>query len=223
MKTRVQCKACPWKTSTVPERDIPGNYCATKHAALVRTIATPENRGYNSDGALRLMACHETEAGAEQVCVGWFVNQAGPGNNIALRFAALGGCFGKMVTVGEQHKTFAATLGEKMPEKLTKKQVLEIYAAKGTLQEIGQKYDLSPAHVGCIKRGVSHGAVTGHKLPASTRKVLSAELITQIKQHEGTVKAAAKELGVAESTIKKYRNSPRSNPGQFKSKQLDAL
>lgn len=92
-----------------------------------------------------------------------------------------------------------------MPEKLTKKRVLEIYHEPGTLMQVGHKFNISPAHVGCIKRGTSHGAVTGAPVAESKRKVLSDELILAISQHTGTVRAAAREFDVAESTIKKYR------------------
>ena len=40
-----QCKACPWKVTTDPERDIPGGYSAAKHRSLSCTIAhsTPKS------------------------------------------------------------------------------------------------------------------------------------------------------------------------------------
>jgi len=99
-----QCKACPWKVSTVPERDIPNGYCATKHAKLRRTIARdPAHVGH-------AMACHETPVGRERPCVGWVVNQLGPGNNIILRLLARDGRFNAMELDGEQHETFEDTL-----------------------------------------------------------------------------------------------------------------
>lgn len=112
-------------------------------------------------------------------------------------------------------------------EKLSKQQVLNIYNAEGTLQQIGQKYNLSPAHVGCIKRGTSHGAVTGAARAESTRVVISEEMIRRIAEHTGTVRAAAVELGVAESTIKKYRPRQgravvRNVTGQFMPSGLPA-
>lgn len=90
-------------------------------------------------------------------------------------------------------------------EKLSRRQVLEIYAAEGTLQQIGERFNITASHAGYIKRGMSHGAVTGAQPAASTRKVLSADLIQQIKAHKGTVRAASIELDVAGTTIKKYR------------------
>ena len=116
-------------------------------------------------------------------------------------------------------------------EKLSRKQVLDIYHALGTLQEVGARFNISPAHVGCIKRGVSHGAVTGASVAENKRKVLSADLIRKITEHTGTVRAAAQEFGVAESTIKKYRGLmprkalgrlTRNKAGQFTHEPLPA-
>jgi hypothetical protein len=106
-----QCKACPWKTSTVPEEDIPNGYCATKHANLKSTIAEPGDLSFLSGRAQHMMACHESNAETEQYpCVGWLVHQLGPGNNIGLRMQALGGRFNGLETVGEQHERFEDTL-----------------------------------------------------------------------------------------------------------------
>jgi hypothetical protein len=115
-----------------------------------------------------------------------------------------------------------------MPKsKLSKRQVREIYAAAGTLQEIGYTYNVCPSHVGCIKRGMSHGDVTGAPIAPSTRKVLSAETIAAIKEHTGTILGAAKELGVCHSTIKKYRKKSykrtpsRDDKGRFNRRVSD--
>ena len=52
------------------------------------------------------MACHEFPVGAEKPCVGWLVNQLGPGNNIALRLRVILKTIDANVqTVGEQHQT----------------------------------------------------------------------------------------------------------------------
>lgn len=103
---RKQCAKCPWKTSTNPF-DIPGEYCEKKHAGLERTIA----QGPNLFGPLRLMACHETKAGKELVCVGWLVNQLGRGNNLGLRLAVMEKSIDANVqTVGPQHERFEDTL-----------------------------------------------------------------------------------------------------------------
>lgn len=102
-----QCKACPWRKGIKPERDIPGGYCEAKHRALKSTIAAP---GEFRTGPARMMACHESRAGAEQPCVGWLVNQLGPGNNIGLRMLARDGRFKDMRVIGPQHERFEDTL-----------------------------------------------------------------------------------------------------------------
>lgn len=106
-----QCKACPWKVSTDPERDIPGGYSADKHCALEGTIATPGDlRTLINGGPLRVMACHESTPGAERECVGWVMHQLGPGNNLALRVLATDGRYKDFRTVGPQHERFEDTL-----------------------------------------------------------------------------------------------------------------
>lgn len=105
-----QCKACPWKVGTDPDRDIPGGYSRTKHEALRRTVATPGEFSGVCDG-INAMACHESPPGKEDYCVGWVVNQLGAGNNIALRIQALDGRFSGISTDGPQHQTFEGTLG----------------------------------------------------------------------------------------------------------------
>lgn len=109
-KVRVQCAKCPWKVTTDPH-DIPNGYCEVKHANLKNTIAEPgDTRGLFAS-SLRLMACHESNVpGKELPCVGWLANQLGPGNNLALRLAAIDGKYGEFRTVGEQHETFEDTL-----------------------------------------------------------------------------------------------------------------
>jgi hypothetical protein len=110
MNRNVQCKACPWKRSVVPERDIPGGYDAEKHEALRCTIAEPGAIGALLPGELRAMACHESPVGAEYPCVGWVLNQLGPGNNLALRLLARDGRFKDFRTVGPQWEHFEQTL-----------------------------------------------------------------------------------------------------------------
>jgi len=101
----VQCKLCPWKVSTNPH-DIPRGYDVAKHKALAVTIAEPGslcNTGH-------VMACHE---GHEEYCIGWLVNQLGPGNNIGLRLHMRSCENGRDIRViGEQHETFEDTLPE---------------------------------------------------------------------------------------------------------------
>lgn len=106
-KPRNQCAKCPWKKSTDPY-DIPNGYCPTKHANLKSTIAEPGTFNHTT-----MMACHESEPGKEEVCLGWLHQQLGHGNNLSLRVAAMGGQFkeelkGKLV--GEQHNTLEETL-----------------------------------------------------------------------------------------------------------------
>ena len=103
-KARVQCKACPWKVSTVPERDIPGGYSEEKHRALACTI-----RDGLYGGPIQMMACHESKKGAEKECVGWVLNQLGPGNNLRLRLRALDGRYNGFRTVGPQHERLEDT------------------------------------------------------------------------------------------------------------------
>ena len=83
-----QCKACPWKRSTRPERDIPAGYCEDKHRALKNTIAPPGEL-HLGRGAIHMMACHETAMGRERPCVGWMLNQLGTGNNLGLRLRVM--------------------------------------------------------------------------------------------------------------------------------------
>lgn len=104
-----QCKACPWKKSTVPDCDIPGGYDVSKHQRLSGTIAEPSSLHGLAD-PVRMMACHESTGGEEYPCVGWLVHQLGPGNNIALRLRATDGRFNDLVTEGEQHECFEDTL-----------------------------------------------------------------------------------------------------------------
>jgi hypothetical protein len=103
--TRRQCKACPWRKDVDAARDIPGGYCARKHAGLRKTLGTP------LDGQLRVMACHETPIGKEKPCVGWLANQLGPGHNLALRLATLQDrSLLNFELVGDQHEHFDDTL-----------------------------------------------------------------------------------------------------------------
>ncbi len=101
-KPRRQCKACPWRKTTVPEEDIPGGYSAQRHRDLIACQAD----GFKGFGQpQRAMACHEFPPGAEQACVGWVINQIGPGNNIGLRMRALRGDYAGWEIDGEQYET----------------------------------------------------------------------------------------------------------------------
>jgi hypothetical protein len=115
-KPRSQCAKCPWKVTTDPN-DIPNGYCWIKHKNLKGTIAeTIAEPGVLPEGPLRVFSCHESPVGRELPCVGWLMNQLGPGNNLKLRLAVIQGRFDtNVVTVGEQHERFEDTL-PKEPE-----------------------------------------------------------------------------------------------------------
>lgn len=102
-----QCSKCPWKVSTNPH-DIPDGYDPELHAALENTIAKP---GQINTSLGVAMACHESKTKAEDMCLGWLVNQVGPGNNIALRlYMARCENAEEIELDGEQHDCFENTL-----------------------------------------------------------------------------------------------------------------
>lgn len=103
-----QCAKCPWKVTTDPH-EIPDGYSEARHRDLAGTIAEPG--ALNFGGELRIMGCHEHPPGAEAHCVGWLMNQIGPGNNIGLRLSMLDCENIRDVHLdGEQHETFEDTL-----------------------------------------------------------------------------------------------------------------
>lgn len=107
-----QCAKCPWKTSTDP-RDIPHGYCESRHRALAATISdeTGNLAAVIGHAPLRVMACHEHPEGREAHCIGWLMNQLGPGNNIALRMM-MRDCenVDRIRLDGPQHERFEDTL-----------------------------------------------------------------------------------------------------------------
>lgn len=108
LKRTAQCAKCPWIVGADPH-DIPRGYCETRHAALAKTIAQDGALASVLGGAdLHVMACHEAD---DAHCVGWLMNQLGPGNNIAMRMRVRT-CdnIGKVRLRGEQHQTFEGTL-----------------------------------------------------------------------------------------------------------------
>lgn len=111
LKRTAQCEKCPWRKDVNPH-DIPNGYDVGKHEALASTIADPNDLlGQLASPVLRTMACHETHDAA---CIGWLANQAGPGNNIALRIKLSTCTNGHKVRLkGEQHATFEDTLPKK--------------------------------------------------------------------------------------------------------------
>ena len=108
LKRTHQCEKCPWRVGVDPYT-IPNGYDADKHRALARTIATPGDIGALLDSRqFHVMACHETH---DAHCIGWLVNQLGPGNNIWLRIE-MRSCENahRIKLRGEQHETFEDTL-----------------------------------------------------------------------------------------------------------------
>lgn len=106
LKRTRQCEKCPWLRDVDP-RTIPNGYCEAKHRALESTIGGGGIAGLASR-TLRVMACHETH---DAHCIGWLVNQIGPGNNIALRIQMMNCTNADRVRLaGEQHETFEDTL-----------------------------------------------------------------------------------------------------------------
>src|SRR4051812_42681889 len=108
LKRTTQCAKCPWRKTTNP-RDIPNGYSEEKHRALKKTIAEPGAiHAIFSNEPKRAMACHEDDAAH---CIGWLMNQLGPGNNIGLRLSVRSCTNIRLAkVVGEQHETFADTL-----------------------------------------------------------------------------------------------------------------
>lgn len=102
-----QCAKCPWRKEVDPH-DIPNGYSEDKHRALSCTIASPGDLGAIVGGKMHVMACHEEH---KAHCVGWLMNQLGPGNNIAMRLLMVD-CenAGEIALVGEQHECFEDTL-----------------------------------------------------------------------------------------------------------------
>lgn len=111
LKRVTQCEKCPWRVKTDPHT-IPNGYTPEKHAALYSTIAKPvslsEAIAAMTSKNLHIMACHETH---DAHCIGWLLNQLGPGNNIGLRLQ-MRNCenASEVKTIGEQHATFEDTL-----------------------------------------------------------------------------------------------------------------
>jgi hypothetical protein len=104
-----QCAKCPWKVSTNPY-EIPNGYEVELHRDLASTIARPGDLSA-ATGERHVMACHEHPPGQEAYCVGWLMNQLGPGNNIGLRVKMIG-CenIGDVQLDGQQHRRFEDTL-----------------------------------------------------------------------------------------------------------------
>jgi len=99
-----QCANCPWREdarlSTIP------GYSVEKHLALKSTISS-EFESLTKNGPV--MACHKSKE--KRVCIGWLVNQAGVGNNFAVRLGLLV-CenSGDIEVFGPQHDTLEKTM-----------------------------------------------------------------------------------------------------------------
>ncbi len=106
-----QCATCPWKVTTVPDRDIPHGYRVELHEALSATIRTGLDSLFRSCGTG--MGCHYSKLGEEFVCAGWLHNQLGVGNNIAVRLAVISGKLPVPEVDGDQHDRFEDTLPKK--------------------------------------------------------------------------------------------------------------
>lgn len=105
-----QCAKCPWKESTDPH-EIPHGYSEVLHQGLVDTIAQPGDLRSAFGGEMRAMACHEHVPGDEAHCIGWLMNQLGPGNNIGLRIQMMHCENIRHIQLdGSQHETFEKTL-----------------------------------------------------------------------------------------------------------------
>ncbi len=106
LKRTRQCGKCPWRVDVNPH-SIPNGYSVEKHCALESTIAKGVDVSI-AGGEIRVMACHETH---DSHCIGWLVNQLGPGNNLAMRFKMMNCTNGQDIeTVGDQHEEFEETI-----------------------------------------------------------------------------------------------------------------
>ncbi len=103
LKRTTQCQKCPWRKGIDPNT-IPNGYSEEKHRALKSTIASEPSFLRSTTN----MACHESH---DAHCIGWLVNQLGPGNNIPLRMQMMSCENVKRIRLrGEQHETFDDTL-----------------------------------------------------------------------------------------------------------------
>ena len=107
LKRTKQCAKCPWRIDVDPN-EIPNGYSQDAHCALGSTIAKEGDLRSAFATEQRVMACHENH---KAHCIGWLMNQLGPGNNIGLRIR-MRTCVnaGEIKLAGEQHRTFEETL-----------------------------------------------------------------------------------------------------------------
>lgn len=115
LKRTAQCAKCPWRVDVDPY-DIPNGYTEEQHRALARTIAKPAVLSQLEETEFHVMACHETR---DAHCIGWVVNQVGPGNNIRLRLQMRNCANADAIRLrGEQHRCFEDTLPKSARESL---------------------------------------------------------------------------------------------------------
>lgn len=113
-----QCLNCPWRKdadlSSIPR------YNPRHHSELENTMAEASIWGQEIllNTVLNVMACHYSTEGDDRHCIGWLMNQVGPGNNIPLRLH-MRSCRNvhEIELVGEQHECFEDTLPENRKER----------------------------------------------------------------------------------------------------------
>jgi len=105
LKRTQQCRKCPWIVGVNPH-EIPNGYSEAKHRVLKITIARSPLESLTPQAPV--MACHETH---DAHCIGWLMNQLGPGNNVGLRIRMIS-CenAAKIRLRGKQHQQFEDTL-----------------------------------------------------------------------------------------------------------------
>lgn len=105
-----QCVTCPWRVDSHTD-NIP-NYERELHEKLDNTIASQDVFAQLSDRSCekRVMACHYQQHGEQRYCIGWLMNQIGPGNNIGMRLRMLDCQNSDEIELrGEQHENFEDT------------------------------------------------------------------------------------------------------------------
>lgn len=91
-----------------------------------------------------------------------------------------------------------------MRKQLTTSEVRAIYSAEGTLKALGRMYGVSDSHIGRIKRGEVHRSIT-HAVLRTTPRGLTADQVRELVEYPASIRAAARDLGLAAGTVRKYR------------------
>lgn len=105
---RRQCRKCPWRLDVDPA-DIPDGFNYEVHRRLGDNVRQTSSQITSRKMPLHVMACHETKEASpgEKPCVGWLVNQLGPGGNLMLRIRAMrNDGFADVETVGPQRASY---------------------------------------------------------------------------------------------------------------------